>query len=304
MGTLVLSLVLIGVSVLLMVRKAPLVLSKSPVLGRLLPFGMLALGGIIFLASIIKVIDAGEVAVVVIFGNVEKKVLTSGINIVPPYADVVRYSVRIREHTQAENSLIEARVNNGLNVRIDCTTLYRLDPSMAVDVYSKIATSLEDLEDKILVPTLRTVIRNVISRYNSEEVYSSKRELVSLEIENNLRQEVSNKGIYIDKFLVRGIKLPAEIDNSIQLKISSQQEAEAMQYKKQKAQQEAEIRIIEAEGLAKAQRIINSTLTPFYLQHEAIQAYRELAGSENTTFVILPTSPNSSGMPLILNGAK
>jgi hypothetical protein len=67
---------------------------------------------------------------------------------------------------------------------------------------------------------------------------------------------------------------------------------------------EAEIKIIEAQGLAKAQQIINSTLTPYYLQHEAIESYTKLAGSQNTTFVILPTSPNSAGMPLILNGAK
>ena len=77
-----------------------------------------------------------------------------------------------------------------------------------------------------------------------------------------------------------------------------------MQYKKQKATQETEIKIIEAQGLARAQQIINSTLTPYYLQHEAIQAYTKLAGSPNTTFVILPTSPNSAGMPLILNAVK
>jgi len=67
-----------------------------------------------------------------------------------------------------------------------------------------------------------------------------------------------------------------------------------------KSKKEAEVRIVEAKGIAEAQRIINQTLTKNYLQHEAIQAYGELAGSPNTTFVIMPTSPQGAGLPLII----
>ncbi|MBT7331710.1 hypothetical protein HN799_00365, partial [Candidatus Woesearchaeota archaeon] len=66
----------------------------------------------------------------------------------------------------------------------------------------------------------------------------------------------------------------------------------------------ADIRVIKAEGLAEAQRVINKTLTPLYVQHEAIEAYKTLAGSENTTFIIAPTSPNGTGMPIIIDGAN
>ena len=81
----------------------------------------------------------------------------------------------------------------------------------------------------------------------------------------------------------------------------AKQEEEAMKYKKNIARKQAEIKEIEAMGLARAQKIINSTLSRNYLQHEAIAAYEKLANSKNTTFVILPTSPHSTGMPLILN---
>lgn len=261
-------------------------------------------GIIIIIASVVVVIDAGEVGVKVIFGKAKADILEPGINIVEPYANIYKYPTRIMELTQVEGNIIDARVNNGLTIKLDCTAWYNIDKSKVVDIYVQYAKSLEELESKILLSSLRTVIRNIVSQYSSEEVYSSKREQVANEIEKSLGEALTQTGLQINKFLIRSIRLPDEIDKAIQLKISAQQEAEAMQYKKQKATQEAEIKIIEAEGLAKAQRIINSTLTPYYLQHEAIQAYTKLAGAQNTTFVILPTSPNSAGMPLILNAAK
>lgn len=48
-----------------------------------------------------------------------------------------------------------------------------------------------------------------------------------------------------------------------------------MKFILQKERQESEWRIIESEGIAKAQEIINRTLTSAYLQHEAIQAQRK-----------------------------
>ena len=50
-------------------------------------------------------------------------------------------------------------------------------------------------------------------------------------------------------------------------------------------------------GIAEAQRIINATLTPNYLQHEAIQAQEEMAASPNHTTVYIPVGTN--GLPLV-----
>ena len=63
------------------------------------------------------------------------------------------------------------------------------------------------------------------------------------------------------------------------------------------AKKDAEIRIEEAKGIAKAQEIINRTLTPNYLQHEAIQAQLKMASSPNHTTVYIPSGPN--GIPII-----
>jgi len=61
----------------------------------------------------------------------------------------------------------------------------------------------------------------------------------------------------------------ANAANEIQVnELRIQQTAQLVQVEKQKAQ----IRIVDAEGIAKSQQIINATLTDRYLQHEAIQS--------------------------------
>ena len=60
---------------------------------------------------------------------------------------------------------------------------------------------------------------------------------------------------------------------------------------------DAEIKIEEAKGIAEAQRIINSTLTENYLQHEAIQTQLVMANSPNHSTVYIPSGAN--GIPLV-----
>lgn len=61
--------------------------------------------------------------------------------------------------------------------------------------------------------------------------------------------------------------------------------------------QKAQIRVAEAMGIRDSQHIINKTLTPLYLQHEAIMAQMEMAKSKNHTLMWIPSSSN--GVPMV-----
>lgn len=58
-------------------------------------------------------------------------------------------------------------------------------------------------------------------------------------------------------------------------------------------QQKAQIKIEEAKGIAEAQRLINNTLTPLYLQHEAIQAQE----TQSNKIIYVPSG--NQGIPLV-----
>lgn len=71
------------------------------------------------------------------------------------------------------------------------------------------------------------------------------------------------------------------------------QTAQLVQVQKQKAQ----IQIEQAKGIAAAQDIIKSTLTPAYLQYEAIEAQKSEVDSQNHTIIYIPSGSN--GVPLV-----
>jgi regulator of protease activity HflC (stomatin/prohibitin superfamily) len=99
-------------------------------------------------------------------------------------------------------------------------------------------------------------------------------------------------------------RMQARANASNQVKIThiniekAGQEA-AINHAQIKAQEaEAQKRIVEARGIAEATRIVDRTLTPLYVQHEAILAQKEIATSgKNNTVIYVPAGTN--GTPLI-----
>lgn len=62
-------------------------------------------------------------------------------------------------------------------------------------------------------------------------------------------------------------------------------------------QQKAQIRIVQAGGIAASQHIIAGSLTQAYLQYEAIQAQQSEVNSQNHTIIYIPSGSN--GVPLV-----
>lgn len=72
-----------------------------------------------------------------------------------------------------------------------------------------------------------------------------------------------------------------------------QQQEQNIQVEKQKAQ----IRVVDAQGIAQAQQIIAASLTDSYLQYLAIQAQQAMANGSNHTEIYIPSGYN--GIPLV-----
>ncbi|MBW2275316.1 MAG: hypothetical protein JRG96_18775, partial [Deltaproteobacteria bacterium] len=106
-----------------------------------------------------------------------------------------------------------------------------------------------------------------------------------------------NYGVSVFRNEVINIDYPESVAKAVEAKLAAKQLLEEKETQKQIAKRDAEIRIEEAKGIAEAQRIINATLTPNYLQHEAIQAQGKMAASPNHTTVYIPVGSN--GLPLV-----
>lgn len=226
-------------------------------------------------------VPAGNVAVIDTFGSVNEKELESGLHFINPFSRAVKMETRTLEAKETLN----VPTKEGLMAHLDISVLYKIDPTKANEIYSKLGV---DYKDVVLIPTLRNVGRDVVANYNSDDLYGANRSKISSDITKELTKVYSGRGILLENVLLRDVKLPEEVTNAINKKISAKQEAEQMEYTLQKETQEAERKKIEAGGIADAQKIIAKGLTQEYLQWKYITSLQELAKSPNNTFIITP----------------
>ena len=112
--------------------------------------------------------------------------------------------------------------------------------------------------------------------------------------------DFAKKGFILEQLLVRNITLPASVKESIERKINAEQDAQRMEYVLAKGRQEAELKRVEAQGQADAQKIMSEGLSEKVLQYEMIKVQKELANSPNSKLIIL--GGGKSSPPVILDG--
>ncbi|MEW6102127.1 MAG: prohibitin family protein [Candidatus Omnitrophota bacterium] len=210
--------------------------------------------------STIRVVPAGYVGVVDFFGHVSPQPLNSGINFVNPFARVISLSVR----TQEDKETMSVPSKEGLNVSLDVSVLYRLDPAKAVNVYKTIGPNYQNI---ILVPQYRAAARGVTVAHEAKALYTSEREMLAKAIFEELVNLIGDRGVIIERALLRAINLPTTVSGAIEQKLKAEQEAERMKFILQRETQEAQRKRVEAEGIRDAQSIINQSLTSQYLNY-------------------------------------
>jgi len=275
--------------------------SKFAQVLRIVGFVLIALG---IFSSMFKQIDAGEVGVKSLYGSVNSDVLESGLHIINPLLDITEFDIQTQNYTmsavhgegaQEGDDAIRVLSNDGLEVVIDLTVLYRVIPTDAPKIFKTIGV---DYKDKIVRPITRTRIRDNAVFYDAVALYSTKRNEFQERIFKSIESDFKNRGLVLEQLLIRNIDLPISVKKSIESKINAEQDAQKMTFVLQKEKQEAERKRVEAQGIADYQRIISLGLTDKQLQYEQIKAQKELAASPNSKIIFM----NGKGSaPVILS---
>ncbi len=255
------------------------------------------------MSSMFKQIDAGKVGVQSLYGNVQPDILESGLHLINPLLDITEFDIQTQNYTmsaihgegaQEGDDAIRVLSNDGLEVVIDLTVLYRVSPSETPKIYKQIGV---DFTDKIVRPVTRTRIRDNAVYYDAVALYSTKRNEFQQRIYKSIEDDFKKRGLVLEQLLIRNINLPASVKLSIESKINAEQDAQKMTFVLQKEKQEAERKRVEAQGIADYQRIIALGLTDKQLQYEQIKAQKELAASPNTKIIFM----NGKNTPVILS---
>jgi regulator of protease activity HflC (stomatin/prohibitin superfamily) len=193
------------------------------------------------------------------------------VTLIPPFITQTQdYELRRLEYTMTGtrgegrkadwDDSLWSPTQEGLQVGVDLTIWHHVDPARIIDIHQRIGP---DYEEKIIRPAVRSVIRMVISEYPVMDVYSSKRARIQDEINVRVKTLVEKDGFIVDEVVLRDVRFTDEFAKAIEAKQIAQK------YVLEKEQREAERKVIEATGRAKAIDTITQALqkNPNYIRY-------------------------------------
>jgi len=189
--------------------------------------------------SFIRIVPAGTVGIVDLFGKVSETERKPGLNLVNPFAKLVIFNTK----TEEVKEVMVVPSKEGLTIKLDVSLLYRVEADQAADIYKTVG---EHYRNIVLLPQFRSVSRGVTVNYEAKALYTSGRDEMASRIFQDLKGLLEARGIVLENVLLREIQLPPTVAHAIEMKLKAEQEAEQMKFVLEKERKEAERRVIEA----------------------------------------------------------
>lgn len=255
-------------------------------MNRSTPIVALILFVVLSLFSGCVVIEDGEVGVSKSFGNINNDPVGQGVSLQFP---VVRTIETWNTKLQELKETAQVPSSEGLIVGLDTSLLFRVLAEDAPEIRKTVGWNYVDL---LVIPYFRNAVRDVVSGYPVKNIYSEVgRKEIASKIKGFLTANLEPRGIRVEDVLLRDVKLPEKFRDSIEAKLTAEQQVQQKEFMLDQAKKDAEIEVARARGAAEAQEIVRSTLSESYLQYLWIKTL-----SENPNVIYVATEAN---LPLV-----
>ncbi len=214
-------------------------------------------------------VGVGEVGIVKHFGAIDPDhpdVFDPGIHTKVPFRDdVVIFDTRI----QKEQVQASAASKDGVTITSTIAVNFHIDASKAPLILQNLGPNYKD---RIIDQQIQQSFKDVTGQYAGLELIQKRQEVANL-AKTTLKDKLAPYFIIVDEFTIPNYEFPKEFNDAIlATQVANQQNLQAKQLQ-EKAKTEAETALIVAQGLANAQKAQATTLTPEYLQLQAINKW-------------------------------
>ncbi len=216
--------------------------------------------------------------------------LQPGLNWIIPFFETVKtYPISRQTYTmsiaQSEGAVvgddsISARTADGQEIFIDASVIYAIDPNQVIKVHIEWQ---DRYQDGLVRPLARGVIRDAVSQFGVEEVYSTKREELKQNIAQTLNEKFNENGLFLVEFVLRNITFSPEYAASVEQKQIAEQQAQQARFVVEQRRQEAEQARQIAQGQADAAVIrakgeAEARLIQAQAEAQALEYYAKILG--------------------------
>lgn len=283
----------------------------------------LALAALLLTTSCV-IIRQGEVGVKRTLGRIKPTPIPEGPEGFNPFVTTI---LRVPVRTVNLEVRLPLPSKEGLTINSEISILYRVQAQSAPMLLREVG---KFYEQEMIMPVFRSAAADVTARFMAKDMHSGARAVIENEISTRMNEILEPRGILIENVLMKSIQLPPGLSQAIEEKLQAEQEAQRMEFVKQREQADAERRIIqakgerdsriiaaeaqkrtfeiEAEGQANATRFqaeaqaeanarIDSSLTDQVLRYRAIEAFHLISNGQNSKLIITDGQTPFLGLP-------
>ena len=222
----------------------------------------------IVICNPIAMVGVGERGVKVTLGRVSPESYSEGIHLITPFISKIK---TMNVKTQKDNIVTSVYTKDIQQAKISYVVNYNLQPENAHKMYREVGMQYRDT---ILMPVVEGIIKDVIGKWNAQDLVANREEATN-DILEKLKAQLNDKYINVTGFQIININYSEVFERAIESKVTAEQEALKAKNKTVQIEEEAKQKLISAEAEAKSMAIRANALTKnkALVDYEAVQKW-------------------------------
>ena len=210
----------------------------------------------------VAIVGVGQRGVKVTLGRVSPQSYQEGVHFVTPFISKIKV---MDVKTQKVNITTEVYTKDIQQARISYVINYNLIPQYAHQMYREVGM---DYVDNILMPVVEGNIKDVIGRWNAQDLVAN-RAAATADILSKLQNQLKSRYINVSSFQIIDIDYSDVFEIASDSKVTAEQEALKAKNKTVQVQEEARQKLISAQAEAQSMKIRATALS----QNKALVEY-------------------------------
>ena len=167
---------------------------------------------------------------------------------------------------------ITFQTKEGMDCNADLGITYHINPSKVTTIFQKYRKGVAEITDIYIRNQVRDALVEEASSLAVEEVYGvGKTELIK-KVQGRVQSQLKDTGIEVDKlYWVGSVRLPETVLAALNSKVGATQKAQQRENELREAEAQAKKTIAEAEGRARANAILSSSITSQVIEYKKME---------------------------------